>query len=254
MHVRGFLTDFKMRTDGSKPNDSRHRFRLGNMVADPWLDEATWPLPWLVGAAIVSSVVITGPTVIAEYVAVSPWGSDTALMMSFVASIPAVVVIFGMMLVGILCLPMLFVPKVFKIAFKFLITSGVFILCAIAVIRYGGNLRIEAFRQLAARRALLVSTIERFEQEHHRPPTGLSELVPGYLPSIPSTGMPVYPDYEFEIGYAGSEFDDRWRSFVQTPSAGINWDQFYYIPSQNYPENGFGGSIEKVGGWAYVHE
>jgi len=33
-----------------------------------------------------------------------------------------------------------------------------------------------------------------------------------------------------------------------------NWDLFIYFPDQEYPERGFGGVIERLGAWAYVHE
>jgi hypothetical protein len=35
---------------------------------------------------------------------------------------------------------------------------------------------------------------------------------------------------------------------------GINFDQFYFIPSRDYPMSGLGGAIERVEDWAYVHE
>jgi hypothetical protein len=41
---------------------------------------------------------------------------------------------------------------------------------------------------------------------------------------------------------------------VFTPSGAINFDQFMYFPNRNYPEQGFGGWIERIGDWAYVHE
>jgi len=41
---------------------------------------------------------------------------------------------------------------------------------------------------------------------------------------------------------------------IETPSGGFNWDIFIYFPSQNYPEYKYGGFLEKVEDWAYVHE
>ncbi|MDQ5935721.1 MAG: hypothetical protein QG574_3036, partial [Cyanobacteriota bacterium erpe_2018_sw_21hr_WHONDRS-SW48-000092_B_bin.40] len=34
----------------------------------------------------------------------------------------------------------------------------------------------------------------------------------------------------------------------------LNWDVFYYLPTEKYPEHDYGGSIEPIKNWAYVHE
>ncbi len=41
---------------------------------------------------------------------------------------------------------------------------------------------------------------------------------------------------------------------VQTPLGVLNWDQILYFPNQNYPAKGYGGPIELIDDWAYVHE
>lgn len=33
-----------------------------------------------------------------------------------------------------------------------------------------------------------------------------------------------------------------------------NWDVFFYWPTENYPTRKYGGGIERIGRWAYVHE
>jgi hypothetical protein len=48
--------------------------------------------------------------------------------------------------------------------------------------------------------------------------------------------------------------DNAWVLYVDTPRAGINFDQFIYLPLTNYPPRGFGGRLERLGDWAYVHE
>jgi hypothetical protein len=35
---------------------------------------------------------------------------------------------------------------------------------------------------------------------------------------------------------------------------GGSFDRFLYFPLQNYPEDGYGGSLERIGDWAYLHE
>jgi hypothetical protein len=34
----------------------------------------------------------------------------------------------------------------------------------------------------------------------------------------------------------------------------LNWDVFFYWPTQDYPKTIYGGSTERIGQWAYVHE
>jgi len=67
--------------------------------------------------------------------------------------------------------------------------------------------------------------------------------------------MAAYPNYEYMCGEEAERFDGNpWVLLVRTPSGPINWDMFMYFPLQNYPEAGYGGRIEDVGDWAYVHE
>jgi len=48
--------------------------------------------------------------------------------------------------------------------------------------------------------------------------------------------------------------DSKWELRVPCPSGGLNWDVFFYWPSKNYPNYIYGGSVERIGDWAYVHE
>lgn len=99
----------------------------------------------------------------------------------------------------------------------------------------------------------MVNVIEQFTEREGRPPASLQELVPRYLPTIPKTGMPVYPKYSYST--ETNQWDGNpWVLYVNCTSGGINFDMFMYFPKQNYPEKGYGGWIERIGAWAYVHE
>ena len=50
--------------------------------------------------------------------------------------------------------------------------------------------------------------------------------------------------------YGGND----WALRAPVPSGLINWDEFLYFPNGAYLERGFGGWLERVGAWAYVHE
>jgi len=112
---------------------------------------------------------------------------------------------------------------------------------------------MSAFHRLAERSKPLVAAIHAFEQKHGRPPEALQALVPEFLPSVPSTGMQAYPEYRYSAP-ATNHHDNPWVITIFTPSVGINFDQFMYFPLTNYPETGYGGWLERVGDWAYVHE
>lgn len=67
--------------------------------------------------------------------------------------------------------------------------------------------------------------------------------------------MRAYPKFEYVAGEKAKSYGDNpWVLYVFTPSGGINFDQFMYFPKQNYPKHGYGGWLERVGEWAYVHE
>ena len=48
--------------------------------------------------------------------------------------------------------------------------------------------------------------------------------------------------------------DSRWELRIPCPNGLMNWDVFYYWPSGNYPARSHGGSVVRLGEWAYVHE
>ena len=34
----------------------------------------------------------------------------------------------------------------------------------------------------------------------------------------------------------------------------FNWDLFLYFPNRRYPKSAYGGVLQRIGDWAYVHE
>ncbi|MCH7863023.1 MAG: hypothetical protein IH998_15425 [Proteobacteria bacterium] len=41
---------------------------------------------------------------------------------------------------------------------------------------------------------------------------------------------------------------------VATPVGWANWDVLVYRPSHTYPDEMYGGTVQRFGDWAYVHE
>ena len=45
-----------------------------------------------------------------------------------------------------------------------------------------------------------------------------------------------------------------WVLYASVPSGVINFDEFLFLPNQNYPERDYGGRFQRLGRWAYYHE
>jgi hypothetical protein len=137
------------------------------------------------------------------------------------------------------------------------ILCATFVAASVAGIWVGRRHRMDRMAVACANAMPLVAGIEAFERHEGRAPSGLAELVPRYLPAIPSTGMSGYPEWDYisepdALQYGGNQWVVR--VFTPTPGPGFNFDQLLYFPNQRYPERGHGGSIERVGRCGYVHE
>ncbi len=141
-------------------------------------------------------------------------------------------------------------------ALRCLLVVILFVPCCLGGILLGSKTRTAGMQNFAQRSETLIAAIKKYEQDNSDPPESLNDLVPNYLPSIPSTGMMAYPQYEYHSGPEAREryADNPWAISVLTPSGGINFDVMLYFPKQNYPTHGFGGSLQRIAEWAYVHE
>jgi hypothetical protein len=185
----------------------------------------------------------------ADWAAVAPNGNEMALwyVMLLVFPMLAAVPAFFVGLVG-----MLF-RRVRPYAALLSLCSLVFFLSFILSLRVGDSIRMRAFARLAERSKPLIAAIRAYDQKHGRPPESLAALVPDFLPKVPATGIRAYPEYLYKVPTNNYE-GNPWVLYVSTPSGGINFDQFMYFPLTNYPKLGYGGWLERVGDWAYVHE
>lgn len=48
--------------------------------------------------------------------------------------------------------------------------------------------------------------------------------------------------------------DSPWELRVPCSLGLLNWDVFFYWPTKAYPRRTYGGRVERIGDWAYVHE
>ncbi len=101
----------------------------------------------------------------------------------------------------------------------------------------------------------LITAIRKFEAEQGKPPPDLAALVPDHLATLPTPGIGTAPQFSYLLAGARTGMGDNpWMLEVHPPVAFIGFDVFIYLPKQNYPERGWGGVLERIGTWAYVHE
>ncbi len=174
----------------------------------------------------------------------------------FFGLFPFVLVEVGLLIFSCLAIPI----TIFLTFFRRLRWPALFVLFVVLTYFFGGLMtrhavfgspRQEAFHALGERLTPLVEAIEAYHVDHHKYPGTLDDLVPLYLPELPTTGMGNYKDYRYIIGppspfYAGNPW------VIEVPAGyGMGFDMFYYYPLQNYPRD---QPFERLGRWAYYHE
>lgn len=130
---------------------------------------------------------------------------------------------------------------------------GIWVLCFVALLfsAWGSGLvRHYCFAQLTVRSRPVVAAIEAYQKKKGHPPANLEAMVPEFLPKYPHTGMGAYPDFN----YVTPDDTDPWRLEVPCSIGLLNWDVFFYRPSKEYGVHEYGGGVERIGDWAYVHE
>lgn len=204
-----------------------------------------------VGLAAAAAVMINGGALLVQWYAASPYGYGGLLLLQTVVlfALPLFVATFAIPL-AVLVLP--FSQRRRSVA-TVLVCSIVYACLGYWFFSYSWTIRRHGFEQLAESSQPLIDGIERFIADKGRPPVDLAELTPRYLPSVPTTGMPAYPEYRYSTD-ADRWDGNPWVVYVNCSSGGINFDMFVYFPRQNYPRRGYGGSLSRIGKWAYVHE
>lgn len=187
-----------------------------------------------------------------QWIATTPVGTSFFLQMQLawlLASLLSIALI--PVLVFCLC-----IQRTRQRALHYLLPAILLIPSCVIGIWIGDQVRMSRMHAFAQRSSGLVAAIDQYTRNHGIPPASLESLLPDYLPSIPSTGMMAYPRYEYHVGPDASEElnGNPWALTVFTPSGGINFDSMLYLPQGNYPETGYGGYLERIGDWAYVHE
>ncbi len=156
------------------------------------------------------------------------------------------------LIVTVALLPFLASSRSRQGAVSTLVVSGCLVLLFIPALLGANGLRTFGFYLAARRAAPLISAIENYIRDTGTPPETLPQLVPRYLPSLPARlpALELVTGQEARERYEGND----WVLSSDVPTGLINWDQFMYFPNQRYPETGYGGWIQRIERWAYVHE
>lgn len=188
---------------------------------------------------------------LAQLDAVSPQGTGLLLHSAFLSMVLLLLCLF-IFLVGLVAL---FFQPTRRLAMACLMGATGYVIGLLMGLNISHDIRMKAFEQLAERSMPLVTAIEKYQGAHGSLPESLNSLVPQFLPEVPATGMAAYPEYNYAKGDDAARFEGNpWVLWVFSPYGGINFDQFIYLPLQNYPEHGYGGVLQRIGDWAYVHE
>jgi len=113
--------------------------------------------------------------------------------------------------------------------------------------------RMRLIRQATIRAEPLLHALERYREDHSAYPDALEELQPGYVAEVPGTGMIAHPDFVYVPPEEAEPEAGGYGLRVSCFLIG-GFDSLHYWPSQDYPDKMYGGVVERIDDWAYVHE
>ncbi|MCB9884844.1 MAG: hypothetical protein H6838_05090 [Planctomycetes bacterium] len=109
------------------------------------------------------------------------------------------------------------------------------------------RLRMATVTAATERARPLIVAIDLFERDRGAPPATLQDLVPDYLPEVPTTGLVAYPAFAYAqaapSGAAGSK-GAGWRLSLPCPLL-FDFDALVYRPAR---------AGEHSGRWVYVND
>lgn len=169
---------------------------------------------------------------------------------------------FPAILVLVLCLPgfmgglaLLFWPRFRRRGLTVACVCAAFVVGTVGGIKMALPIERQGWLRVIARADPLVAAIHSHERRLGTAPEQLEELVPTELAALPTTGLGSSPEFHYRKADGTNRvFGDRWAIRVRPPQVALGFDTLFYVPSETYPERGFGGVIERIDRWAYVHE
>ena len=102
----------------------------------------------------------------------------------------------------------------------------------------------------------LIAAIGLFERDRGAPPATLQELVPAYLPEVPTTGLAAYPQFVYTPTAEPSTAHDAargWRLCLPCPLL-MDLDALVYQPLSAGAERASTRAGERFGDWVYLND
>jgi hypothetical protein len=125
----------------------------------------------------------------------------------------------------------------------------------VAGVYVGSRQRLKQLEQIPARADPLINAVQAFHQRQGRPPERLEELVPGYIATIPATGLGGYPSWSYEAApfvnhpdHSGLYGENAWALNLYVVGRPAPSYRMLYLPNQRYPS-----TAGAVGKWARLH-
>jgi len=120
---------------------------------------------------------------------------------------------------------------------------------------FSGAGRMLAFLWAGERAQPIADAVAEYRRQVGTLPQRLEDLVPVYLPSLPTRIPPLRVQQGSGV-YDGADPGHAvpWSLVASVSSGVVNFDLFFYEPGENYPNAAPGGSVQRLGRWAYYHE
>ncbi len=206
-----------------------------------------------IGIVLIGSLILNGGLLLVELYVVSPigYGGMLLITLTLLAAIP-------FLLVSLVTIPVSLIAAMFErihpLAFRILLVSlqhaalGILVLYAYGSLRRAGQLRVMHNAEP------LIAAIRQYESDQGVAPQELEQLIPDYLSKIPSTGLPAYSEYQYWLLDKNELEENTWTISLRTPLMHGDLNFLLYMPNENYPPRIYGGWVEPIENWAYVHE
>ena len=130
-----------------------------------------------------------------------------------------------------------------------------FICCFILALGASNRCRHQEFVKASKVGGRIVEALAKYKIDMGEYPENLDQLIPRYLKEIPYTGMIAYPKFRYVRDYENMvPKPGEYELEIFCPRCFGNFDKFIYHPSEKYPEMLWDENLEKILGWAYLHE
>ncbi len=208
---------------------------------------------------LAASLLFYLPLPLATFCDISWCGSEATsswvrLLFLFATAMILLLSLLGGGFLGIICL----IQLILKRRNNFIIFAAaaclIHFVASVTALKLSTDIRQNGVRQFALRSHQLITAIHKYSDTYGHPPEKLENLVPDYLPAVPPTGMSAYPKYIYFNSQSPTYKDNPWVLSVDFAEGPLDFSQLLFFPLQNYPEQGYGGWLEKIDDWALVHE